>query len=1238
MSDLFSNHIGGSSELLVLADIKPGFVPVRTPVSYSARLRRHLKLVDALRRNGLETDRAGVYVGPVDTLRTLQFITWTLIDNDTRMLLSVNFDRSFEAYIRKIVDVSGALLDSIFCHCVGFEGRSSDLGFHKFMEFIEENQAPVDLFAAAAPDVTVDDADYFLEADAHLREGMPDDPALYLAEHRFLKPHEKLMQAGEAHPAQLLDQAFGILRALYQNQALFPGSNQGGVTVRDDVIYYNLIQTLMPGFWQLLIRAAPNLSDAERLGLMRELQTGPEKVYPELARASDPRKNPLLHRLMGTFAEELEWYSHKPRRDDVGVPAPVPVPADVQSGLLSKPGKPTHAAMLFLRVDTPAAGRAFLGQMEEKLWPYQANGKTWNLSITHDGLKSIGIHDSKRIEFPRAFREGMAARAGLLGDVDCNHPSNWNWPKANWPLGRRPQPIAPWTIDIIVQVTVEAGAVEMGHVITEAHPLYDDIAALDASLPEGVVLMGLQAMHRRYSDTQPRRVMGHLNFADGVSQPRFDGSKEYTAAPDLKHPRGRPEIAETGDLLVGHKSRFDEPGKFRQFDTPLQDGTFQVIRKTSIDVAGFYESAATATVNGNQDPLGPEWATHIAEKMVGRKQDGSPLFDGPLDGQDFNYTEDPTGLDTPLQSHIRRTNPREFDTPRILRRGFSYGPFGDRPNDEQGMMFICYNASLAEQFEVVQRWVSGGNASGISSWHGDPLLAPVRPGGNRTFRFAARGAFDAKEVVHVPLPDKPMGVLQWGLYAFTPSRTGLAALACNSITEPREAAPATPLPGPINRIHHPDPDASLEDWATLIEDSDEDRREERNAVWAMIRDQGGVLRTKYGVLFGSAATMRDVMTNADNAFSTQEYLSRMEASSGATFLGYDLVPDYIDRGLDHGKEAGVLRDFLGKRITPKGAFDYAYEHMTELMRTVPEEYDPNSYIPGQAPVPVGRFVSLPRLVFDLIAQISHDIFGLAGASNIQVGGVESPRKKAAHVPGDILSAAAYIFGPHPGEDVTKSGIGRGNRILAAVEAHVASGADGGADTLLKALQEAAEKDPYWTEDKIAKTVGGVVMGIAAPASGSFVSVMLDWITEGSLWRLQQRFAEAQNSCADSLFDVAKSVLYDPMLASMVKRAAPDLIHRTAVCDVTLGGVEIKAGERLVGSLASAVTEAPEDALYFLFGGDYADPKFPSQHGCPGRTMGLYTLLGAVAAILDFGVLEPLGPTTLKMREQVDLIV
>ena len=148
--------------------------------SYAARLRRHLKLLDALRRNGLEADTTGAYVGPIDSLRTLQFISWTLIDNDTKMLLAVNFDRAFEPYIRRIVDQSGPLLDTIFCHCVGFEGRSSDQGFSKFMDFVTENQAPVELFAAAAPDLTVDDGDYLIEVNSRLSSDDTDEEDLSL--------------------------------------------------------------------------------------------------------------------------------------------------------------------------------------------------------------------------------------------------------------------------------------------------------------------------------------------------------------------------------------------------------------------------------------------------------------------------------------------------------------------------------------------------------------------------------------------------------------------------------------------------------------------------------------------------------------------------------------------------------------------------------------------------------------------------------------------------------------------------------------------------------------------------------------------------------------------------------------------------------------------------------------------------------------------------------------------------
>ena len=61
----------------------------------------------------------------------------------------------------------------------------------------------------------------------------------------------------------------------------------------------------------------------------------------------------------------------------------------------------------------------------------------------------------------------------------------------------------------------------------------------------------------------------------------------------------------------------------------------------------------------------------------------------------------------------------------------SVGPPPNRaqPEDDadRGLVFMAYNAHLAEQFEVVQRWVAGGNASGGYSAQSDPLLGVVDP-------------------------------------------------------------------------------------------------------------------------------------------------------------------------------------------------------------------------------------------------------------------------------------------------------------------------------------------------------------------------------------------------------------------------------------------------------------------------------------------------------------------------------
>jgi len=154
----------------------------------------------------------------------------------------------------------------------------------------------------------------------------------------------------------------------------------------------------------------------------------------------------------------------------------------------------------------------------------------------------------------------------------------------------------------------------------------------------------------------------------------------------------------------------------------------------------------------------------IGARMVGRWKSGapaivSPLQDDPLLGNDelhnndFDFDGDPEGRKCPFAAHIRKAYPRNDVTPaglgkptdfdrreaseadtethRIMRRGI---PFGDEVTDneqrnettanERGLMFVCYQTSIVEQFEfLTHNWVNNPAFAPAGSNPGfDPLL------------------------------------------------------------------------------------------------------------------------------------------------------------------------------------------------------------------------------------------------------------------------------------------------------------------------------------------------------------------------------------------------------------------------------------------------------------------------------------------------------------------------------------
>jgi hypothetical protein len=52
--------------------------------------------------------------------------------------------------------------------------------------------------------------------------------------------------------------------------------------------------------------------------------------------------------------------------------------------------------------------------------------KRWvTVAFTWNGLNALGVDETSLETFPEEFKQGMAARAEILGDTGANHPDNW---------------------------------------------------------------------------------------------------------------------------------------------------------------------------------------------------------------------------------------------------------------------------------------------------------------------------------------------------------------------------------------------------------------------------------------------------------------------------------------------------------------------------------------------------------------------------------------------------------------------------------------------------------------------------------------------------------------------------------------------------------------------------------------------------------------------------------------------
>jgi Dyp-type peroxidase family len=484
-----------------------------------------------------------------------------------------------------------------------------------------------------------------------------------------------------------------------------------------------------------------------------------------------------------------------------------------------------HQSFLFLSMPDQASGQAWLDeiihdvatceeviafndllkQIKRRQGREGVVKATWmNVAFTFSGLRVLGVDPADLDMFPDDFRQGPAARAAAVGDVDDSDPTNWI------------PPLRDADVHAVVLVASD-----------DPNDLEEEVVNRQAEFEaRGIQLIYRQNGEARTgvdADGQDQNGHEHFGFDDGVSQP---GVRDDRVTPQgLNADVGLPgqDRLWPGEFVLGYPrqtgtadpdgSANTDPGEIAESGPAwTTDGSYLVFRRLRQDVKGFRDFVKSqAAVEQISVPL-------MGAKLVGRYTSGCPLeiADGQADNFDtlaadpsiadpgiladerinaFDYAsgnplrDDSTGHRVPRAGHIRKVYPRNAKPPgepaaearRILRRGIAFGasfdetaPPGDPAAadatfpDDRGLLFLCYQTSISNKFEfLMEKWVDNPNFPEPNDGH-DLVISQ---------RDAIR-TFDLPDGKVTPFTAPQRWVItSWSGYFFQPSLLSLAKLA-----------------------------------------------------------------------------------------------------------------------------------------------------------------------------------------------------------------------------------------------------------------------------------------------------------------------------------------------------------------------------------------------------------------------------------------------------------------------------
>ena len=397
----------------------------------------------------------------------------------------------------------------------------------------------------------------------------------------------------------------------------------------------------------------------------------------------------------------------------------------------------------FLSFRGPAHGQAWLAGIADRVASAEAaktsaeTEKRWvSVAFTSSGLRALGVSEASLATFPEEFRQGMAARAQVLGDTGANHPDRWIGGLAGSDLHA-------------IAILFARDAAERQRSTREHR---EHVAR--TSGVEVLSSLDLDAL-------PPDYLRDHFGYRDRLTQPEIEGTGIEPT------PGSGPRI-KAGEFILGYP---DESGTLPQLPQPevlSRNGSYMAYRRLHEHVGAFREFLRQ---HGGPTHQGQEL---LAAKLMGRWRSGAPLVLAPErddpglagDSQrnnNFDYAKmDPHGYAVPLGAHIRRLNPRDtvvnMQRRRLIRRGATYGPplpeSASEDGIDRGIAAFVLCASLVRQFEFAQNvWINDPNFKELGNER-DPIIG------------TQDGTFD------MTIPRRPIRKKITGLPAFTTLKGG----------------------------------------------------------------------------------------------------------------------------------------------------------------------------------------------------------------------------------------------------------------------------------------------------------------------------------------------------------------------------------------------------------------------------------------------------------------------------------